>query len=75
MKKWTVTGRAEVVVSITIEAETAEEAIELAGSEFDGIHAYAGNGGLDKLIGVNKHNEAIFVDGEVEFDDAYEETK
>lgn len=61
------TGKAEVSVYIRIEAESEEEAIEKANDEFSGITSYAGNGGTDKLIGVDGMDESIDADGEVEF--------
>lgn len=67
--KYDVHGTVEVVITITIDAESGEEAIEKANEVFGGVYSYAGNGGLDKLIGVNGSNESINVDSPVEFDD------
>lgn len=58
-----------VVVHITVEAENGDQAMEIAAHKFKGIHEYMGNGGSDKLIGVEGKNESITIDGEVEFDD------
>ncbi len=72
MKKYDVHGTVPVVVTITVEAENEEAAIEIASREFNGVHSYVGNGGFDKLIGVDGSNESIDVDGEPKFDDCTE---
>lgn len=69
MKKYDVYGTVPIVVTITVEANSGEEAIEIAARKFQGVRGYVGNGGLDKLIGVDGTNESIEVDGEPEFDD------
>ena len=69
MKKYTVTGYAQVVVEVTVEAENEEEAIEKAYDNVS-IDNYYGNGGVDKLIGVCDTDEAtasIYADSELEF--------
>lgn len=68
-KKYDVHGVVPVVVHITVEAESEEQAIEIAGKKFKGVHEYMGNNGYDKLIGVEGSNESITIDGDVEFDD------
>lgn len=65
--EYLVTGKAEVSVYIRIEAGSEEEAIEKANEEFGGITSYCGNGGMDKLIGVDGINESIDADGEAWF--------
>lgn len=67
--KYDVHGTMTVVVTITVEAESGEEAIEKANEEFGGVNSYAGNGGCDKLIGVRGSNESIEADEEPVFDD------
>lgn len=69
MKKYTVTGYANVVVEVTVEAENEEEAIEKAYDNVS-IDSYCGNGGTDKLIGVCNTDEAtasIYADSELEY--------
>lgn len=78
MKKIRVFGSAVVGVSVLIEAKddeelTKEEIYDRAMKTFGGIRSFYGNGG-GKLIGVTGHDEAIFADEEIEFDD-YEEEK
>lgn len=71
-KNYDVHGTVPVVVHITVEAESEEEAIQKAYEEFGGVNAYCGNGGIDKLIGVDGYNESIMVEGNIEFDDCTE---
>lgn len=74
MKKYTVTGYANVVVEVTVETENEEEAIEKAYDNV-GIDNYCGNGGTDKLIGVCNTNEAtasIYADSELEYEEVEE---
>lgn len=71
-KKYDVHGTVPVVAHITVEAESEEEAIQKAYKEFGGVNAYCGNGGMDKLIGVEGDHESITVDGNAEFDDCTE---
>lgn len=74
MKKYTVTGYANVVVEVTVEAENEEEAIKKAYDNV-GIDNYCGNGGVDKLIGVCDTDEAtagIYVVDELEYVNAEE---
>lgn len=69
MKKYIVTGYANVVVEVTVEAENKEEAIEKAYDNVS-IDNYCGNGGTDKLIGVCNTDEAtasIYADSELEY--------
>ena len=69
MKKYTVTGYAQVVVEVTVEAENEEEAIQKAYDNVS-IDNYYGNGGVDKLIGVCDTDEAtasIYADSELDY--------
>ena len=69
MKKYIVTGYANVVVEVTVEAENEEEAIEKAYDNVS-IDNYYGNGGVDKLIGVCDTDEAtasIYADSELNY--------
>jgi len=69
MKKYNVFGNASVTVCVTVEAENEESAMKKAKKKFGGISSFFGNGGTDKLIGVNGDNESIFADEPVQFDD------
>ena len=68
-KKYTVTGNTSITVSIVVEADSEDGAIDAAYANFGGIRAYCGNGGVDKLIGVQGSEESIAADGSIEFDD------
>ena len=70
--KYRVIGNIQVSVGITVEAESEEEAIQKAYEEFGGVRDYCGNGGTDKLIGVDGSTEWIEADGIVEFNSAEE---
>ena len=73
MKKYNVLGNASVTVCVTVEANSEEEAMNKANEQFNGIHSYCGNGGVDKLIGVEGSNVSIAADESVEFDDVMED--
>lgn len=65
-------GHATVVCSMVVEAESEEEAIEIANEEFGGLTNYAGMGSSDCLVGVltSDDERCIYPDSEVVFDDA-----
>lgn len=70
--KYLVKGKVELMVEVTVEAENEEEAIEKAYDNI-GINSYCGNGGVDKLVGVDSMDEAkasIYPDGDIEYDEA-----
>lgn len=67
--KYVVLGNTQVTVSVEVEANSQEEAIQKAKKKFKGIHPYLGNGGDMKLIGVEGVNETIAADEPVVFDD------
>lgn len=74
MQKITVTGHTTVVVSTVIEVPDGplppeEKIFKKAHKAFRGISAFFGNGGSDKLIGVQGSNDTIAADEEVVFDD------
>lgn len=71
--KYRVIGTIQVSVGITVEAENEDDAIQKAYEEFGGVTGYCGNGGTDKLIGVDGDTEWIEADGIVEFNDVEEE--
>ena len=52
MKKWNVYGNVSIGVTMNVEAETKEEAMEKACEMFPGLTGFVGNGGIDKLVGV-----------------------
>lgn len=64
-----VTGTFEITVKKRVLANSPEEALEKAKETFGGIHEYCGNGGDDKLIGVENSSESVFADGDIEWDE------
>ena len=84
MKKYRVFGDAVVTVSCVVavredtvaglgETELRKLLCKRAKKKFRGIHQYMGNGGDDKLIGVEEEGEAIAADETVEWTDFMEE--
>ena len=75
MKKYIVSGKVTAYISVELEAENEEEAIEKAYEECSGPMSFIGNGGYDKLIGVcdtDNANVSIACDDEVEYTDVEE---
>lgn len=52
--KFVVYGTVQVGVTIEVEAEDKDDAIEVASNEFGGLTGYAGNGGMGKLVGTTQ---------------------
>lgn len=72
MKRYRVYGTVTVTVETLVEMPdnkdySEEEVFAKAEEEFEGIDNYAGNGGIDKLIGVVNDDDSIQSDGEVMF--------
>lgn len=75
MKKYIVSGKVTAFISVELEAENEEEAIEKAYEECSGPMSFIGNGGYDKLIGVcdtDNANVSIACGDEVEYTDVEE---
>lgn len=70
MAKYRVYGTATVSVYVEIDATSPEEAINLAYNECDGLTSFAGNGGMDKMVGVYGSNVSIEAEGEVDYTEA-----
>lgn len=73
MKKYRVCGIVSVDVSTVVQANSPEEAKEIADHFFGGISGFCGNGGSSKLIGVTGHDESIECNDNVEWQEANEE--
>lgn len=72
MKKVRVFGHVNVVVTTVVEVEddaTEDDILKAANNQFTGVHQLVGNGGVDKMIGVDGDEDTIMVDESVEFDD------
>lgn len=75
MKKYIVSGEVTAYISVELEAESKEEAIEMAYEECSGPMDFVGNGGTDKLIGVCDTDSAtvsINCDEEIEYTEVEE---
>lgn len=72
MPRLVVYGTVVATVTKIVTADNEEDAIDQADQHFGGITGYAGNGGIDKLIGVSGSDEAIECYGEVEWGDVDE---
>lgn len=72
MKWFRVFGHTQVGVVVTVRAENEAAAIEKAGEQLEALTAYCGNGGSDKLIGVDGEHQSIFADDEIVYDDTME---
>ena len=69
--KFIVYGSVSIGVSIEVEADSADLAIDQAYVDFPGLSNYCGNGGSDQLVGVN--DEKVSLDAgyaEAEFAEA-----
>ena len=73
MKKYKVHGTYTITITKEVWANDEDEAIEKADVKFGGIKEYAGNGGWDKLIGVDNDDESVAADGEPEWGNYIEE--
>lgn len=70
MNKYRVSGHTSVTVTIEVNAKSEEEAYEKALEELDSLTAYCGNGGTDKIVGVDGYNESsVSADETIEYDD------
>ena len=72
MKLYRVYGNTVVSVCKEVWANSADEAIERAEDELYSLTEYCGNGGYDKLVGVDGSDESVAADGAIEWDDAEE---
>lgn len=72
MKKFSVRGNVNVVVTKEVWAHTAEEAMEKAQERLSSLTAYCGNGGCDKLVGVENSDESVDIFDDIVYDDAEE---
>jgi hypothetical protein len=71
-KIYEVRGTVVIEVLKRVKAHNEEQAMELAENLFGGITAYCGNGGTDKLIGVDNDSESIEPNDYVEWKEANE---
>lgn len=72
MKKYRVYGTATVTVTKEVWANDEDEALEKAYDALPYLTAYCGNGGGDKLIGVEGYNETVEAFDDIEYNDTQE---
>jgi len=70
--KFKVYGRTTVNVITEVEADSPDDALEVALSELNCLVPYVGNCGTDKLVGVDGDNDSVFADDEIEWTSAEE---
>ena len=68
MKLYRVYGTTVVTVCKEVWANSKDEAIERAGDELYSLTEYCGNGGYDKLVGVDGMDESVYADDMIEWD-------
>lgn len=71
MKTYIVKGTAFVAVSIEVEAENEEEAMEIAYDIQNDLDSFCGNGGTDKLVGTSLDECSLYPIG-ITYDSATE---
>ena len=69
MKKFRVMGITEVTVYKEVWANSEDEAIEKAENELPELTVYCGNGGYDKLVGVDEYEESVEINDEIKWND------
>ena len=62
-------GHTTVTVVVEVKANSEEEAYKAASDQRRCLDAYAGNGGMDRLIGVDGEDESVSADEEIVYDD------
>lgn len=67
--KYRVYGHTTVTVVVEVSADSEEDAKEVALDQRSSLTSYCGNGGTDKLIGVDGDDESVSADEEIEYDD------
>ena len=70
MYKYRVMGTTVVTVYKEVWANNEEEALNKAYDELYSLKEYCGNGGCDKLIGVDGYDESVAADDNIKYDDA-----
>lgn len=72
MKKFRVCGVVEVVVTKDVWACNEDDAYKKASMGLPTLVAYAGNGGIDKLVGVSGSDESVDVFEDIEYNEIEE---
>lgn len=69
MKKYRVYGTTVIDVTTEVWANSEEEAYEKAEGKLARLTEYCGNGGYDKLVGVDGGDETVAANNDIEYDD------
>lgn len=69
MKRYRVYGTTVVEVVKEVWASSEEEAYKKASNQLYSLTEYCGNGGYDKLVGVDGHDESVAANENIEYDD------
>ena len=72
MKKYRVSGSVTVIVTKEVWAHSEEDAIDKARQELSCLTSYCGNGGCDKLVGVDGSDESVDVYDDINYDEVEE---
>ena len=72
MKKYIVKGSVTVEVSKEVWAYNEEDAIDKARDQLSILTAYCGNGGCDKLVGVDGDGESVDIYEDIDYESAEE---
>lgn len=72
MKKYIVKGCVTVEVSKEVWAYNEEDAIDKARDQLSSLTAYCGNGGCDKLVGVDGDGESVDIYEDIDYESAEE---
>ena len=70
--RYKVYGRTTVNVITMVEADNVEAALEVALDELNSLILYVGNGGDNKLVGVDGEGDSVSADDEIEWTSAEE---
>ena len=70
--RYKVFGHTTVTVTTEVNADSSADALIKASEELDSLIAYTGNGGMDKLLGVEGDCDTASADESIEWND-YEE--
>ena len=67
--RYRVFGHTTVTVTVEVTADSEADAYETALNDLNSLTAYAGNGGMDQLIGVDSEEQTVHADEEIVYDD------
>lgn len=72
MKKFRVEGTTVVTVYKEVWAANEDDAFNKAFNELSSLTAYCGNGGYDKLVGVENHDESVEIGDTINYESVEE---